>query len=153
MLQFRINFAKFVILYVLQKQSMNHISVKRPRCYAKSPTVHAGCISVNTRPLRLQWGDQEMETAISCTECSHVAGLIQKVGRHPISLCNCLSNIIPILTKSLILRCSQTFFSCISEPKICLFSCIVRAFSCSEHVQLHFGVSKQKHPLIVSECK
>ena len=40
-----------------------------------------GCISVNTRPHQLRWGDREMGTAISCTECSQVAGLIQKVGR------------------------------------------------------------------------
>ena len=26
----------------------------------------------------LHWGDWEMGTAISCTECSHMAGLIQK---------------------------------------------------------------------------
>ena len=35
----------------------------------------AGCTSVNTRPHQLCWGDREMGTAISCTECSQVAGL------------------------------------------------------------------------------
>ena len=39
----------------------------------------AGCISPNTRPHRLCWGDQEMRTAISRTECSQIAGFIQKV--------------------------------------------------------------------------
>ena len=41
----------------------------------------AGCISANTRPHQLRWGDREMGTAISCTECSQVAGLIQKTPR------------------------------------------------------------------------
>ena len=41
----------------------------------------AGCVSANTRPHQLCWGDGEMGTAISCTECSQVAGLIQKIGR------------------------------------------------------------------------
>ena len=49
----------------------------RPRYYAKSPTVQ----NVNTKLHQLCWGDQEMETAISCTECSQVAGLIQMTGR------------------------------------------------------------------------
>ena len=38
----------------------------------------AGRVSANTRPHQLRWGDREMGTAISCTECSQVAGLIQK---------------------------------------------------------------------------
>ena len=29
----------------------------------------------NTSPHQLRWGDQEMGTAISCTECSQVTGL------------------------------------------------------------------------------
>ena len=32
----------------------------------------------NTRSHQLCWGDQEVGTAISSTECSQVAGLIQK---------------------------------------------------------------------------
>ena len=32
----------------------------------------------NARPHQLYWGEREMGTAISCTECSEVAGLIQK---------------------------------------------------------------------------
>ena len=36
-------------------------------------------VSANTKPHQLCWGDQEMETAISYTECSQMAGLIQKV--------------------------------------------------------------------------
>ena len=35
----------------------------------------------NTRPHQPHWGDCEMGTATSCTECSQVAGLIKKVGR------------------------------------------------------------------------
>ena len=41
----------------------------------------AGRVSANTRPHQLRWGDREMGTAISCTECSQVAGLIHKIGR------------------------------------------------------------------------
>ena len=39
----------------------------------------AGRISANTRPHQLCWGDREMGTAISCTECSQVAGLIHNL--------------------------------------------------------------------------
>ena len=39
----------------------------------------AGCVSPNTRPHQLRWGDREMGTAILCIECIHMAGLIQKV--------------------------------------------------------------------------
>ena len=34
----------------------------------------AGRVLANTRPHQLRWGDREMGTAISCTECSQVAG-------------------------------------------------------------------------------
>ena len=42
-----------------------------------------GNLLANTRPYQLRWGDLEMgnATCISCTECSQVVGLIQKVGR------------------------------------------------------------------------
>ena len=43
----------------------------------------AGRGSANTRPHQLRWGDQEMGTAISCTKCSQVAGLIQKLVETP----------------------------------------------------------------------
>ena len=36
-----------------------------------------GHLLANTRSHQLRWGDQEMGTAISCTECSQVASLIQ----------------------------------------------------------------------------
>ena len=36
-------------------------------------TYCAGHISPNTKPHQLRWGDWEMGTAISCTECSQVA--------------------------------------------------------------------------------
>ena len=38
-------------------------------------------VSANTSPYQLYWSDQEMGTAISCTECSKVADLIQKANR------------------------------------------------------------------------
>ena len=40
-----------------------------------------GRVSANTRPHQLRWGDREMGTAISCTEYSQVAGLIQETPR------------------------------------------------------------------------
>ena len=43
----------------------------------------AGRVSANTRPHQLCWGDREMGTAISCTKCSQVAGLIQKLVETP----------------------------------------------------------------------
>ena len=42
--------------------------------------VDAQGVSANTRPHQLRWGDREMGTVISYTECSQMAGLIQKVG-------------------------------------------------------------------------
>ena len=57
--------------------------LNRPRCYAKSHTAHAGRVLANTRPHQLCWGDRETGTAISCTECSQVAGLIQKLVETP----------------------------------------------------------------------
>ena len=47
----------------------------------------AGHISANTRPHQLCWGGWEIGTAISCTECSQVAGIIQKVGRNLYNSC------------------------------------------------------------------
>ena len=46
-----------------------------------------GRISANTRPHQSRWGDQEMGIAISCTECSQVAGLIQKAVETPQKHC------------------------------------------------------------------
>ena len=43
----------------------------------------AGRVSANTRPHQLRWGGWEMGTAISCTKCSQVAGLIQKLVETP----------------------------------------------------------------------
>ena len=42
----------------------------------------AGRVSTNTRPHQLRWGDREMGTVISCTECSQVAGQASKTWRH-----------------------------------------------------------------------
>ena len=47
----------------------------------------AGRISANTRPHQLRWGDREMGTAISCKECSQVAGLIHKLAQTPQKHC------------------------------------------------------------------
>ena len=47
----------------------------------------AGRVSANARPHQLCWGDWEMGTAISCTECSQVAGLIQNLVETPRSAC------------------------------------------------------------------
>ena len=43
----------------------------------------AGRVSANTRPHQLCWDDREMGAAISCIECSQVAGLIQKSAETP----------------------------------------------------------------------
>ena len=51
--------------------------ISRPRCHTKSPTVQD---TFQPIPHQLRWSDWEMGTAVSCTECSQVAGLIQKVG-------------------------------------------------------------------------
>ena len=59
----------------MHEQSTNHISLnKKPGLdVMQSPTVLEIFL-----PHQLHWGDREMGTAISCTECSQVAGLIQK---------------------------------------------------------------------------
>ena len=58
----------------MYEQSINRISLKkkRPRCYVKSPTAQD---TFQPIPGLISCGDQEMVTAISCTECSQVAGL------------------------------------------------------------------------------
>ena len=43
------------------------------------PGERGGHVSANNRPHH--WGDRKMRIAMSSTECSQVAGLIQKVGR------------------------------------------------------------------------
>ena len=63
-------------------------TLNSPRWYAKSPTAQ---VRFQPKPQQqLCWGDQVM-IAISCIECSQVAGLIQKVGRRSskvLSLCS-----------------------------------------------------------------
>ena len=56
-----------------------HSITHRPRYYTKSPTVQNALQPIPD--LMLRWGDWEMGTAISCTKCSQVAGLIQTAGR------------------------------------------------------------------------
>ena len=50
-------------------------------------THYAGLVSVNTRPHQLCWGDQEMGTAVSCIECSQLAGLISNSVETPQKHC------------------------------------------------------------------
>ena len=52
----------------LHEQSTKHMSLK---------------IGLDVIQSQLRWGHQEMGTAISCTECSQMAGLIQKVVETP----------------------------------------------------------------------
>ena len=57
-----------------------HISLKKVGlCKVAHCTGH---VLANTRPYQLCWGDQEMETAFSCTKFSQVAGLIHMAGRN-----------------------------------------------------------------------
>ena len=64
----------------------DHISLKKNR--PRSKVIHcAGCISANTRPHQLCWGDREMVTTISCIKCSQMAGLIRKVNRSSSEAC------------------------------------------------------------------
>ena len=59
---------------------------KLPRIATK-PQNSRNVFSLKSFPLygtmshQLYWGDWEMGTTISCTECGQVAGLVQKVGR------------------------------------------------------------------------
>ena len=53
-----------------------------------------GRVSANTRPHQLHWGNQEMGTAISCIECSQMAGIVQKsveTRESTVSSCSCSS--------------------------------------------------------------
>ena len=63
-------------------QSTNHISLKKIGLDFMKVTHCVGCILANAiyMPHQLHWGDREMGTAISCTECSQVAGLIHTAG-------------------------------------------------------------------------
>ena len=74
------------------------------------------CISANTRPHQPHWGDREMETAISCTECSQVAGLIQKSVETP---CKALSLSAAILRAAvcMLIRSHQGICEVRIEPR------------------------------------
>ena len=62
----------------MHEQSRNHISlIKQAYDVMQSHPLH------RTHFHQLRWGDREMGTAISCTECSQVAGLIQKLVETP----------------------------------------------------------------------
>ena len=64
----------------MYNHSLNHISLEkdRPR-FLQSPTAQ----DINTRSHQLYWGDQEMGTAISCTQW---ASLILAVGRSSLKI-------------------------------------------------------------------
>ena len=68
---------KRVILAFMNNQRTTS-SLKNGLNVTDKATHCAGRVSANTRP-QLRWADQEMGTAISCIECSYMAGLIQKV--------------------------------------------------------------------------
>ena len=61
----------------MHEQSANHFPKKQGQMLC-NVTHCMQRILANTRPHQLQWGDWEMGTAILCTECSWVAGLIPK---------------------------------------------------------------------------
>ena len=69
-----------MLFICMHEQSRNHISLKKKKMLCKV-THCAGRILANTRPHQLCWGDREMAITISCTKCSQVAGLTQKVSR------------------------------------------------------------------------
>ena len=60
----------------IHEQAINHISIKIKQALMLCKVTH--CISANTRPHLLHWGDREMGTANSCTECSQVAGTYRR---------------------------------------------------------------------------
>ena len=62
----------------MHEQSTNHISLMKQAKMLCKVTHCEGCVLANNRPHQLRWVDRKMGTAISCTECSQVAGLIQK---------------------------------------------------------------------------
>ena len=78
---------KHMIIYVrtstwyTEERSMT--SYKRDYCIflkkACKEACCAGSVSASARPQPSYWGDQEMETATSCTGCSQVASLINFV--------------------------------------------------------------------------
>ena len=74
----------FVVLNVFEKFFMYstnaHIAIFLSHTVYEQSTNYislTGLDVIHSHPLH--WGDREMGTAISCTECSHMTGLIQKV--------------------------------------------------------------------------
>ena len=57
--------------------SISHYQ-QSPQKSSMTVTHYAEWILANTRPHQLCWNNQEIETAISCTECSQVADFIQR---------------------------------------------------------------------------
>ena len=77
---------RYLHVRAMHEQSTNHITLKNDktkqkppitRCNAKKVTHCTGHVLANIRHHQLCWGDREMGTAISCTECGQVAGCIQ----------------------------------------------------------------------------
>ena len=82
----------------------------------------AGHISANTRPHQLRWGDREMGTTISCTECSQVADLIQKSVETPRKHCICCTsdyNIHRVWCYVFIIMLTYSQWCCLSKPLSC----------------------------------
>ena len=61
----------------MHEQSKNHISLILCMIWQSPSPSHPSAAH------QLRWGDREMGTAISCTKCSQVAGLIQKLVEIP----------------------------------------------------------------------
>ena len=64
-------------------QSINNVTIPTainkphlPKNRFSKVTQYTGRVSANTRLHQLCWGEWEMGTAISCTECSQLAGLM-----------------------------------------------------------------------------
>ena len=86
-----------------------------------------GRVSANTRYHQLRWGDRAMGTAISCTECSQVAGLIQKLVETP------RSSKAPSLHAAVL--CAAVFHSKILHMYTCIGETIVLSGSCNSDLR------------------
>ena len=81
-----------------------------------------GRVSANTRPHQLHWGNQEMGTAISCIECSQMAGIVQKsveTRESTVSSCSCL--FMQLSLRATVLR-AAVFHLKIVQAVVCTFT-------------------------------
>ena len=58
----------------------------------------SGQVLATVRPHQLCWGDWEVGTAISCTKCSHVAGLIHMTDRSSLTVVSLHAAVLQKLT-------------------------------------------------------